>query len=848
MKPSFHIVLWGVFFCLLTVPTRLSAQYGLAFASHEVVLDKRTGLDLSEGRSLCFRNQVELSFDLSFLRNHIDYFGYVVRLIFNDQTNIDLLYDRQDSIAHHFRIVLGDQFSTIAFNIDSAKLFHEWNRIRMTVNPAEGELKVFCGDSVHVERIDLPGRNCLKVLFGDNNYREFKTTDVPAMKIRDVRILERGKLVHHWPLDQETGDRIVDDVRGVMAVVANPHWIKRLHYEWELLDEVRIGGQASTAFDPLTERVFVVGRDSLLQFHVPGGQRQSLTYVGEPLLLINGNQSFFDTAQNRLLNICIDQRTVSVFDTVSHTWSENFTYPGVGTSYLHFNKFYSPTDSSLYFIGGYGHFQFRNEIHRYTSDGRWVAVEPEGDTLIPRYLAALGATEKGAYILGGYGSVSGQQMLSPKNLYDLLFFDATSHAFSKRYELDPGEEDFVWGNSLIIDEAADRFYGLTFPKHQYNADLQLVAGSLREPHITKLGGLVPYLFHDIRSFADLYYCADSKRFVAVTLYHDEQDVTTAKIYSLYAPPLAFSTAHAQSEKSWLMRNIGYLGLGFAVLVLVGVYWTGRKRPTSTTPPEDIPRPAPATGNPVRAPVFSDEQRNEKSIFLFGGDLQLFGTEGEDITRSFTPLGKELFLVILLHTIRWGRGISSEKLTEQFWFDKTAESARNNRSVNIAKINTVLEKMGGARISKQTGYWRFETDDSVFVDYQKYQTIVSGKGVLDKALVKELSVIVQRGGFLSETDYEWLDPFKAEVSIQVINAYMRYAENVRIEDDPEFMVGLANHIFFFDPVHEEAMVIKCKALAAMGNHSLATQTFESFCNEYRHIYGEEFDKTYKTILS
>src|SRR5690606_39717987 len=99
--------------------------------------------------------------------------------------------------------------------------------------------------------------------------------------------LERGKLVHHWPLDQETGDPIVDDVRGVTAVVANPHWIKRLHYEWKLLDEVRIGGQASTAFDPLTARVFVVGRDSLLQFHVPGGQRQSLTYVGEPLLLIN---------------------------------------------------------------------------------------------------------------------------------------------------------------------------------------------------------------------------------------------------------------------------------------------------------------------------------------------------------------------------------------------------------------------------------------------------------------------------------------------------------------------------------------------------------------------------------
>jgi len=229
-------------------------------------------------------------------------------------------------------------------------------------------------------------------------------------------------------------------------------------------------------------------------------------------------------------------------------------------------------------------------------------------------------------------------------------------------------------------------------------------------------------------------------------------------------------------------------------------------------------------------------------------LQLFDQTGTDITRSFTPLIKELFLVVLLHTIRWGRGISSEKLTEQFWFDKSADSARNNRSVNIAKINSVLEKLGCAKISKESGYWRLETGDEVYVDYQHYLTIVNNKDVPDKERIIELSAIVQRGGFLSETDYEWLDPFKAEVSIQVINTYMRFADTTAIPDDPEFMVELANNIFYFDPVHEEAMVIKCKALAYMGNHSLATQTFENFCNEYHHIYGEEFGKDYKTVLS
>ncbi|WP_177180963.1 Kelch repeat-containing protein [Parapedobacter koreensis] len=812
--------------------------------------DQRTGLDLSSDGQICFDDDIELSFDLSFVPNRSDYFGYVVRIIVNDQTNIDLLYDRLDNVEKHFKIVMGEKFSNIAFNIDSNTLFNEWVPITIKLDAQSKQVIVTCGDKVFHEQLTIDPRGCVKVLFGYNNYKEFKTTDVPAMKIRDIQVRQGDRLAHHWPLDEEEGTEIDDAVKGMTAMVRNPQWIRRSHYEWGLLQDITVGGRASAAFDPQTESVFIVGRDSLLRIHVPTGQRHVFKYASGPLLLVNGNQSFFDTAHNQLLNICIDQRIVSVFDFASLSWSENFNYPGVGTSYLHFNKFYSPADSSLYFIGGYGHFLFKNEIHRYSLNGTWHNIEATGDPLIPRYLAALGATPNGAYIIGGYGSVSGQQMLNPRNLYDLQFFDVKSRTFSKKYELEPGEDDFVWANSLVIDEATNQYYGLIFPKHQYNANLQLVAGSLTQPELKKLGGAIPYLFHDIRSFSDLYYCPDSKRFAAVTLYYDDIDVTTAKIYSLYSPPLPYNTAKNSPQNEWLTRNMAYLGLGLGVVVLVGLYVLRRKKdPKDTAPPIDSQSPiVRPKEEQMRSSAPIEKQQYKSSIFLFGGDLQLFDTGGTDITRSFTPLIKELFLVVLLHTIRWGRGISSEKLTEQFWFDKSTESARNNRSVNIAKINTILERMGRAKISKETGYWRFDADDDIYIDYKNYLAIVTNKDALDKERIKELSVIVQRGGFLSETDYEWLDSFKAEASIQVINTYMRFAESVQIAEDPEFMVELANYIFYFDPVHEEAMTIKCKALAYMGNHSLATQTFENFCNEYRQIYGEEFGKDYKKVLS
>ncbi len=841
---AWYIMLAGLSLLILAFPAKcLYAQYGLGFASHEVVLDQRTGLDLSAEKQVCFRDDFELSFDLSFMPNRADYFGYVVRIIDNDRTNIDLLYDRRDNAEEHFKIVLGEKFSKIAFNIDSNKLFNEWNHIKIKLDATTTTLTLTYGDNVFTERIDFTGNPCLKVLFGYNNYQDFKTTDVPAMKIRNVQIRQGERLIHHWPLDEEDGERINDLVKGMTALVNNPQWIKRQHHEWGLLQEVKIGGQASAAFDAKTENVYIVGRDSLVQIHVPTGQKTVFHYASGPLLLVNGNQSFFDTVGNRLLNICIDQQTVSAFDFESRSWSANFIYPGEGTNYLHFNKFYSPVDSSLYFVGGYGHFLFKSEIQRYNLvTGEWYQVKHGGDQFVPRYLSALGATSKGAYILGGYGSVTGQQMLSPRNLYDLLVFDEQTKMFSKRYELDPGHDDFVWANSLVIDEADNRYYGLTFPKHKYYSGLQLVGGSLTQPNLDKFGGEIPYLFHDIRSFSDLFYCPDSRRFVAVTLYHDERDVTTAQIYSLFSPPLPYREATMPAQQ----KRLAYY-IGVALLLGIGIYFfirIKRKRDAAETK-----QPAVLVKEEyTRPPIATEAHRPKDSIFLFGGDLQLFDAEGTDITRNFTPLIKELFLVVLLHTIRWGRGISSEKLTELFWFDKSTESARNNRSVNIAKINAVLEKMGRTKISKQTGYWRFETDDSIFIDYQNYLAIVTNKGTLDKGRIKELSTIVQRGGFLSETDYEWLDSFKAEVSIQVINTYMRFAENVNIADDPEFMVELANNIFYFDSVHEEAMIIKCKALAYMGNHSLATQTFENFCNEYHQIYGEKFDKDYKSVLS
>jgi two-component SAPR family response regulator len=157
-------------------------------------------------------------------------------------------------------------------------------------------------------------------------------------------------------------------------------------------------------------------------------------------------------------------------------------------------------------------------------------------------------------------------------------------------------------------------------------------------------------------------------------------------------------------------------------------------------------------------------------------------------------------------------------------------------------------MGHCHLSKDTGYWKIEIDyQAIFVDYHQYLDIVSNKNKLDKQKILQLTRITQRGNFLSNIEYEWLDAFKSDVSNEIIDSYLQFANSIKIADDPEFIIKLANDIFFFDPVNEEAMILKCKALSHLGKHSLAKTTYENFNKEYKGIYGENFEKNFHSVV-
>ena len=301
-----------------------------------------------------------------------------------------------------------------------------------------------------------------------------------------------------------------------------------------------------------------------------------------------------------------------------------------------------------------------------------------------------------------------------------------------------------------------------------------------------------------------------------------------------------------------MRRNLFLIAGLAVLIAgTIIYFIGRKKQKKITGAEinSVPVHTPDLVGIAGMPFFQNHSDRDihSSIFLFG-QFQVFDKEGHDITGLFTPLLKELFLIVCINTIRQGRGISSEMLNEKLWRDKSEKDAKNNRSVNIAKLKVILERIGNCVINKESGFWQFQiADDQIYIDFRKYTNIIQHVNARTD-YIHSLVDIIRRGAFLHQTEYDWLDNIKSEISNTTIDLCLNYIKTHGISKEPEFIIEITNCIFYFDHLNEDALIYQCKALIAMKRFTLASNIYLKFAKEYKEIYGAEFTKSFHEAIA
>ncbi len=838
----------AIFVCLLfLLPKNIYPQsYGLEFNGKNFSKDLRTGIDLSPKDYLSFKDEFELRFKMLLHPNERN-FGYIVRIVDDQAKNTDLIFDYSSIDSSSIKVICHHKLSGISTNTDIRHIGNKWTEIRLKINLIDNKVSLFLPETnFQSEAIGANMSGKVKILFGANDLSHFKTTDLPSMEIMDICIFEKEKLVYNWPLDEMEGTKARDLIRGKIAEIKNPVWIKPEHSVWKKISSSILSGNGEIAFNQEDEKIYLIGDNQMIVYSGMNNTSDTIIYKNQAKNLLPGRQAFYNPDTKTIFSYDLDQKMISEFDPNTLEWTQKDPPGNFETVFLHHNKYYSSAEKSLYTFAGYGQHEYRNTIQKLNLDaGNWEIIEPTGDAFYPRYLSAAGTLNDTVFILGGYGSVSGKQILNPQNYYDLMAFSLKDHKFKKIYNFDPPFDDICFSNSMVIDSISRNFYALSYPATKYEGYLQLMKGSLQRPELEPIADEIPFLFHDVRSFSSLYYCKSSKKLIAVTLLNDEQNKTEFKLFSIAFPP-----NESDGEVSLKHIALSYWIYSMVILLVLSLfllYFILKHKRQVKAIQSKTRKVVNSTVQIINESNTEIKENFSNSIFFFGG-FQVFDRTGEDITNRFTPLLKELFLLIWFFSIKNDKGISSEKLTELLWFDKEEQSAKNNRAVNIAKLKQIIAEIDSFTLSHKTAYWKFEFDEHVvFIDYLKCIKIVGYKKALTQEYCMKLIDLTHRGACLLNCSYQWLDEFKDDISNRIIDKLIDFSASQNIKEDPDFFLRLADSIFNFDIVNEEAMFLKCKVLTYLGKHSLASNTYTKFAKEYKTLYDQNYNVPFNEII-
>lgn len=834
-------------------------KYGLNFNSYEVEQEKRTGLNLTPAEEFSFPEGFSLSFDVCFKSEAQSFFGFVFRIIGQNEQHIDFLLsetkgttDPNLTITYSFNGAFNWFFSDLNFKLD------EYFHFEATIDIKNNTLNILIGDRKEsAEVASLEDFKKTNIIFGKCDYPYLQIWDVPVMSVKNIRINDHKQVpVYFWPLSKHTQNGVYDELKHRFAGCENPQWELDKHALWKKQVAFNTQNNPQICYDYEENRIAIADRRYFHSYHTHSKTlRKDKLTDGFPHSIF-ANQIIHNSWNHTYYSYhFLYEQGVKVagYDTLTGQWENKFLEAS-GPYFWHHNRIISPFDSCLYTFGGYGYHKYRNIINKYDFKTQiWENLHYRGDEIKPRYLSGLGMIDDSRILIfGGYGSETGNQELSPQNYYDLYMIDTRTMTAKKIWELPPPINNFVVANSIVIDTVAKCFYALCFPQQLYSTSLFLAKFSMEKPVYEIIADSIPFTFQDIYSYADLYLNKDIGELTAITsspLVKDSSAIVS--IYSLSFPPLAETDLYQKEEDNrfclWTIGNF-LLFVLFCAGCYAIFYQRWKKKKIVKTDSSSTTSEQKYESLFGIKPVY--KRIDKRAIYLFGG-FQVTDKDAMDITGYFTPLLKQLFLIILLNTLKDGKGISSLKLRETFWFDKNDGSAKNNRGVSLSKLRQIFELIGFIRINNQNSYWIIEFGDDIYCDY--YEALVLMKRLKEKANrtgkdIKRLLSIVSVGELLPDLQIEWMDAFKADFSNELINLFLNIAQQPDLEISDQERIDLATVIMTHDSLNEDALKLKCSILAKMGKNGLAKKTYNAFVKEYSTLLATTFKYSFDQINS
>ncbi|WP_057936341.1 kelch repeat-containing protein [Algoriphagus resistens] len=813
---------------------------GLYFYSHEVIQDKRTSLNLTPDSPLRVNGELNFQFDVQF-RDGDGFYGYIFKMLANDNIPIDLVSNLA-SETENFWLVVGNKVVASFYWEDlGGEVYNKWVKINLAYQPENNTITLSINDIQHTTApLDIDTIKSLRIVFGASTVSKMLNTDVCPMTLKDVKIEVGKKMIRHWELKKHGENKVADLVHQDIATLSYPKWEIDEHLKWKKSGEYILPNTLGITGTPNSDSIFILGQSSLLLYTPEDSKIKELTYTsGNPYPCLENN-FVYDPISKEIISYSFDTAVVNRFDLQDLSWQyapDTCPEPDL----WHHSNLFLPKESEIVAFSGYGHYSYKSHLNRLKiGTESWDSIN-FSESIPPRYLTATGRLdENNLLVFGGYGSQSGKQGINSQHYYDLYSLNLQDNSVTKLKEMKSDLHPFTPIADLISLDIGKSFVTLVYNNVNFNTYLKIAEFGISENYQKIYQDSIPYNFLDTRSWASMYYQTGKAKLIAVTRVD-----SLIQFYQIAYPPLTLDEAIQREFKR--KNNLLIIGLtvsiiGLAILMLL-IGTKNRKSPASD---DQVPAQAEKV-QAMEENTLTEIPAKLPAVYLMGG-FQIFNSQGENQTGQFTPTLKALFLLIYLATIFDKKGISSDKLTELLWSDKSTTKARNNRNVNLSKIRLVLEKVSPSiQLTHTNSYWKIEHSKEFFSDLQFCITQIEKlkhKDSLSIQEIKELLSYTANGVICPSIQTDWMDPYKNNFSSKVLESMSILFDQL---EDETLLSEVADTVLKFDPLNEEALKVKCATLFKMGKKSLALSAYKNFCKDYHLLLDQAYEVDFQDLV-
>ena len=839
IEVRFLIILFSILSLGLNAFCQEELLSGLYFSSHEVIPEKRTSLNLTFDKPYKFSDGFSVEMEANFRRGD-GHYGYIFRIIGDENTNIDLV-SHLASPSSNFWLVVKDKvvFSYKWADVPNG-LFDQWLKIRIDIDIRNSKLSLnFNGNKQEARISEIKGIRNYNMVFGACRNPSFLNTDVSPMTLKNVRIFDaKNNLTKFWKLSKHGQNKVYDEIKQEAAVVENPVWSIDKHFKWRKLKEFKIDRIQGISEDENNGKIYIVGNHSVYIYSTQTLAIDTIPFAGGLPFFTLKKQIIYNKFTNELWSYDFNQNKINKFSFLTHQWSLNDTKI-IDSQFGHHNSMISPVDSSLVTLFGYGHYLYKSLINRYDPKSQNWGQTDRSDQIQPRYLSGTGfLNNQELLVFGGYGSKSGRQELSPEFYYDLYSMNLKDFSFKKRWTLESPASPFVPCEALITETSANGFYTLIYNKNNYETFLHLARFEIAKNDYQLYNDSIPYHFLDAKSWSTLFLDQKTSQLITITSYNSE-----VSLYARAYPPLLPGDVYQVSpaKAKWYIWLIVFI-LTAGIILGAYVFVLNKKKVQEK---DGLYR---SVEHPNIISIEPIDRETNSSILLMGG-FQIFDHNGIDISSNFSPTLKHLFLLIFCQSIKNMKGVSSARLDEVLWNDKLGESARNNRNVNMSKLRSILDEMKGVDIINENCFWKIKTDQTIYCDYILIlQLLQKAKSTnITEPEIHKLIALLSFGEFLPQIQTDWMDGFKSQFANDTIDGLSSLFHKNEVINNLSLLYHLAECILVYDPLNDEAFAMKCSVLYRLGKKGMAKNLYDAFCKDYKQVLGIDYTVTFNESI-